>query len=635
MRRRAQAPRHALGGHHQLALALRTALRDLQRTATCETRQLAAQAPHAGFPRVAVDQVQDRGVLEHEATRGEARFLEHGRYQVALGDGQLLQPRVARQVHDLHAVAQRPRDGAHVVGRGHEEHVRQVVGHVQVVVGERLVLRRVQHLEQRTGRIAPRVRAHLVDLVDEEEAVGAAGPTDGLQDLAGHRAHVGAPVPADLALVPHAAHAEPREGSTHGVGHAAPEAGLADARRSDEAEHGRARIVGQPLHGQVLEDALLDVFQAVVRRVEHVAGLAQVHAPARRHLPGQVEQPLHVGAHHVLLAAGLRHAPEALDFAQRDLFHGLRQATGLDGFAQRFRFGGRVAALAQLAMDGPELRAQQLLALARGELGLHARADLLLHLVAGQGLGEGFLDDLQAFAHGRCGQQVTLQLERQPQVGAEQVGEAACAGDVHAQDVDHLGRVAALRLHELVHQLHAAHDPRVDVGPLGLVVVDRADAELEVGLGANDLLQPDAPQALQHDLHRVVGHAHAVDDTAGHADRQEVLQALGEAPFGLGLARQEARDDRRVARRLVEHVAAARPVDGHAHDIERKHDRAGQAQARQLVGDRGAIGSGFGIDHRPDPTIGLAICGPPRTRRPAAAMAQRGHAPRGRGLPGG
>ena len=54
----------------------------------------------------------------------------------------------------LHAIHQRPGDGVQHVGRAHEEHLGQVHRHVQVVVHEAAVLRRVQQLQQRAGRVA-------------------------------------------------------------------------------------------------------------------------------------------------------------------------------------------------------------------------------------------------------------------------------------------------------------------------------------------------------------------------------------------------------------------------------------------------------------------------------------------------
>ena len=68
-----------------------------------------------------------------------------------------------------------PGIGVEHVGRGEEQHVGQVEVDLQVVVAERVVLRRVEHLEQRRGRVAAPVGADLVDLVEQDDRVHRAG----------------------------------------------------------------------------------------------------------------------------------------------------------------------------------------------------------------------------------------------------------------------------------------------------------------------------------------------------------------------------------------------------------------------------------------------------------------------------
>ena len=77
------------------------------------------------------------------------------------------------------------------------------------MVDERVVLRRVEHLEQRGRRVALEAVAELVDLVQQEDGVLGARLLDALDDAARERADVGAPVPADVRLVPGAAQGHP------------------------------------------------------------------------------------------------------------------------------------------------------------------------------------------------------------------------------------------------------------------------------------------------------------------------------------------------------------------------------------------------------------------------------------------
>ena len=98
----------------------------------------------------------------------QAVRLELPAHEVTARDLDLLLLRVAGQLDDLHAVAQRARDRVEHVGGGDEEHLREVEGHAEVVVAERRVLLRIEHLEQRRRGIALEAGAELVDLVEHQ-----------------------------------------------------------------------------------------------------------------------------------------------------------------------------------------------------------------------------------------------------------------------------------------------------------------------------------------------------------------------------------------------------------------------------------------------------------------------------------
>jgi hypothetical protein len=170
-------------------------------------------------------------------------------------------------------ISRRSRSGADRVSRllavAMKVHLGEVEGQLEVVVGEGLVLLGVEHLEQgRLGRAHPAL-AELVDLVEEDDGVHLAGLLHGVDDAAGERADVGAPVAADLGLVAHAAEGDAHEGAAGGVGDRLAERGLADPGRAGEAEDRGAAVVARELeHGHVLEDALLDLVEAVVVVVE-------------------------------------------------------------------------------------------------------------------------------------------------------------------------------------------------------------------------------------------------------------------------------------------------------------------------------------------------------------------------------
>ena len=118
---------------------------------------------------------------------------------------QLLLLGVAGELEHFHAVAERRRNRVEHVGGRDEQHLRQVERHVEVVIAERVVLLRIEHLEQRRRRIAAEVGAELVDLVEDEDRILRLGAAQPLDDLPGQRADVGAAMAADLRLVAHAA----------------------------------------------------------------------------------------------------------------------------------------------------------------------------------------------------------------------------------------------------------------------------------------------------------------------------------------------------------------------------------------------------------------------------------------------
>ena len=109
---------------------------------------------------------------------------------------------VAAHLYHLHTVEKGAGNGVQVVRRGDEQHFREVVVHIEIVVVESVVLLRVEHLKQGRGGVAvDGVLRHLVYLVENEHGVRRTGTLNALDDAAGHGADVGAAVTADLRLV--------------------------------------------------------------------------------------------------------------------------------------------------------------------------------------------------------------------------------------------------------------------------------------------------------------------------------------------------------------------------------------------------------------------------------------------------
>src|SRR5205823_8053835 len=140
----------------------------------------------------------------------------------------------------------------------------------------------VEHLEHGARRVAAPVRAHLVDLVDQEDRVLRLGVAQRADDRARHRADVRAPVPADLRLVSNAADRDADELAPERPRDRLPERGLADAGWSDEAEDRPEDVTLQLRYRQVLDDPVLDLFQVEVVLVEDAPRLLEVEVVGRR-----------------------------------------------------------------------------------------------------------------------------------------------------------------------------------------------------------------------------------------------------------------------------------------------------------------------------------------------------------------
>ena len=212
-------------------LRRRDALADQQRVAGLQTqRHLAADRLQTAGELT--DPPLARVVANHAATGAPGEPHRRGRQpggpvlcrdQVRLGDGDLLGLGIAGQADDLQPVPQRRRDPRHLVRRRDEQHRAEIERQLDERVAERVILLRVEHLEQDRGRRG----AELVDLVEHEDRVAAAHPPHLAQDRAGLRVSPGAVVAAQVRLVVQPAAGQLDEAAPQRVGRALRQRGLA------------------------------------------------------------------------------------------------------------------------------------------------------------------------------------------------------------------------------------------------------------------------------------------------------------------------------------------------------------------------------------------------------------------------
>jgi hypothetical protein len=115
---------------------------------------LALELAHSRFAGVALHQLQQGRSGEGDFLLGESVFPDLARHQIALGDRHLLGLDIAGELDHFHPVQQGCRNVLDEVGGRDEEHLAQVERQPEVVVCERVVLGRIEHLEQRRGGIA-------------------------------------------------------------------------------------------------------------------------------------------------------------------------------------------------------------------------------------------------------------------------------------------------------------------------------------------------------------------------------------------------------------------------------------------------------------------------------------------------
>src|SRR5262249_52652205 len=143
---------------------------------------------------------------------------------------------VTGQAQELHTVQQRLWNGVEGISGSDEKNFGEIEGQIEIVVAETAVLFRVKNLEQRCRRIAAKITADFVDLVEHEHRVVHAGATHRLNDAPGHGADIRAAMATQLRLVMHTTEAQALELTADGSRDRLPEGGFADSRRTDETE---------------------------------------------------------------------------------------------------------------------------------------------------------------------------------------------------------------------------------------------------------------------------------------------------------------------------------------------------------------------------------------------------------------
>ena len=489
----------------------------------------AFQIAHTGLAGVAVDDAVQRALAQRDLA-GQAAGLELLGQQVLAGNVVFFHAGVAGQLDHVHAVTQGAGDAAKVVGGGDKEHMAQIERDIDEMIVEGAVLLRVQRFQQGCGRVAAEVACQLVDLVQQHEGVRALGRDHGSDDLAGHRADVGAAVAADLGFIPHAAKADAHILAAQTFGDGACNTGLAHARRAYKADDLCLHVRCQLAHGQRFQNAVLHLFQAVVVAVQNLLCAADIKVIHCKGVPRQVKAGVQIGADDRCLLIGALHLGKTVHFLEQLLLAVLGKVQAGDPAAVLVGLGVGVIALAQLVADDVQLFVQVVIALVL----VHGLVDLFRDLLfnfhhltlTAQHLNELFQPSVQgALVHHSL-----LVLVAEQQVCGHVLAEEG--GVVAGNDGKH-HVLAKARVHAKVlvkPGLEGAQQRFGLHGIVGLACAHRGRAHLRkqkiaAGIQCTELC---AVLALHQDLYKVPGDAQHLLDLGHHAVAEQVcLLRLG------------------------------------------------------------------------------------------------------------
>src|SRR6185312_511936 len=485
-----------------------------------QVRDLALEIADAGFPRVVADKIAQRVVGDRPLVLLEAVLRHLFRDQVAFCDLDLFVLGVAGETDDLHAIHQRLRH-AQRVGRGDEHHVRQIVIDLDIMVVEGRVLLGVENLEQCRSRIPAPVGAELVDLVEQEQRVRGLGLLHALDDLAGHRADIGSAVAANLSLVTHAAERHAHEVASRRARDRLAERGLADTRRSDQTQDRTLDLVHALLHGEIFDDALLDLFETEMVGVEHFFGAGEIALHLAALLPRNRQDPVEVVAHDRGLGGHGRHGAQLAHFGQGLLASLFRQLGLVDALFEFAELVLALLALAQFLLNRLELFVEIVLALSLLHLALDAAADALLDLEDADLAFHVAENLLEPRGYGIRFEDFLLLGNFQREMRRQRIGQLRRVIDLVDRD-QHLGRNLFVELDVLLELGDGGARQRLEFLALTGLLLERLGERLEERRIVGETEDARAVAALDQHLHGAVGQFEKLQHRADGADAEQV-----------------------------------------------------------------------------------------------------------------
>ena len=244
---------------------------------------------------------------------------------------------------------------------------------------EHVVLFRIENFEQGRTGVAAKVRAQLVDFVEQQHRIHGPGFLHHLNDLAGQGADVRTAMAANLGFVTDAAKRKANELSAGGTRDRLAETGLSDSRGANKAKNRSLRIFNQLTNGEIFQNAILYLFQAKMIFVKNFFRLGEIPDLFRFLFPGHTDEPVNIGSRDRAFGRHRRHRLEAVQFLQRFLFSLFGHARFFDLLFQLVQFGALILAT-QFFMNRFDLLVEVILLLRLLHLALHPCLDRAIKL---------------------------------------------------------------------------------------------------------------------------------------------------------------------------------------------------------------------------------------------------------------
>jgi hypothetical protein len=330
-------------------------------------------------------------------------------------------------------------------------------------------------------------------------------------------------MPADLRLVPHAAEGHSHELPAERARDRLAERGLAHAGRSDEAEDRSLQFSRELEHGDVLDDPLLDLLQAVVVLVENALHFLDVDIVVGRDAPGERDQPVDVVPHDGGFGRHEGHLLELVELLHGLVVHVLRHPRLLDLLGELLDLVRELVLVAQLLANRLELLVEVELLLVLVDLAPDLPLDLPLQFQDFELARERAAEQAEALDQVVLLEDLLLHPHLQNEVGGDRVGEEQGIRDV-VRGREDLVRDAAVQVDVVVERREHVPDQGLQLRLWLDLVVEHRDGGRHGVAVLGELLHLSAADALDQDAHRPVREPEELEHADHGSDPVEILR---------------------------------------------------------------------------------------------------------------